>query len=627
MCGIVGYTGRKDAVPVLFEGLQRLEYRGYDSAGVAVLNRGGLKVHKRAGRVGELIAAAPGRLHGSTGIGHTRWATHGQPDDANAHPHVDTAGDIALVHNGIIENARELRAAFLAGVVFSSETDTEVLVHLIAAHRELELDRAVRAALRLVEGAYGIAVIDRRQPGRIVVARNGSPVLLGVGDGEHFVASDASALVRHTDQVVYLDDREMAVLEAGSFRTCTLDAEPTDRRPTTAAVSKTAYDMAGHADYMHKEIHEQPAAVQRALSGRIDRRFGTAHLGGIDLTPKDVLALRRIKILGCGSAFYAGLAGACMIESLTRIPADAETAAEFRYRNPVIEPATLYLAVSQSGETFDTIAAVREIKRKGGSVLGVVNTAGSTIARDCESGIYLHAGPEVSVTSTKTFTSTMAVFALLALHLGRIRDLGPADGGRLVRALQALPAQIAQVLDGEDAIAATARLIAAAPSAFYVGRVRGYHVALEGAQKLKEISYIHAEAYPAAELKHGPLALVSELIPTVVVMPDDHLLDKNLATVAEIRARSGPVVAVTSSPEPVPGAAATLSVPATEPELQPILLGIPLQLLAYHAAIALGRDIDRPRNLAKSVTVESAGRRRPRPGADSRGRWSRPPPG
>jgi len=604
MCGIVGYIGGKDAVPVLFEGLARLEYRGYDSAGVAVLSHGGLKVHKRAGRVDGLVVSAPKRLRGTVGIGHTRWATHGKPTDANAHPHVDGANAIAVVHNGIIENASELRATVLADVVFSSETDTEVLAHLIAAQPETELEEAVRAALLLVEGAYGIAVIDRRQPDRIVVARNGSPVLLGIGNGEHFVASDASALVRHTDQVIYLDDREIAVLAADGFRTFTLDAEPTEKRPTTAPVSRTAYDKAGHADYMHKEIHEQPVAVERALSGRLDRRFATAHLGGIDLTPRDVLALRRIKILGCGSAFYAGLAGACLIESLTRIPADAETAAEFRYRNPVIEPATLYIAISQSGETFDTLAAVQEIKRKGGSVLGVINTPGSTIARECGSGIYLHAGPEVSVTSTKTFTSTVAAFALLALHLGRIRDVGPADGIRLVRALEALPGQIAEVLAGEDAIAATAARLAAASSAFYVGRVRGYHVALEGAQKLKEISYIHAEAYPAAELKHGPLALVSDTIPTVVIIPADHLLDKNLATVAEIGARNGPVVVVTNSPVPIPGAGATLRVPATEPELQPILLGIPLQLLAYHAALALGRDIDKPRNLAKSVTVE-----------------------
>ncbi|MGE0795105.1 MAG: glutamine--fructose-6-phosphate transaminase (isomerizing) [Acidimicrobiia bacterium] len=611
MCGIVGYVGGRDAVPVLFEGLQRLEYRGYDSAGVAVVSRSGLKVHKQAGRVDALVAAAPKRLRGGVGIGHTRWATHGEPTDANAHPHVDAGGTIAVVHNGIIENAAELRATVLAGVDFASETDTEVLAHLIAAQPEVALEDAVRAALALVEGAYGIAVVDARQPDRIVVARNGSPVLLGIGDGEHFVASDAGAIVRHTDQVVYLDDREMAVLRADGFRTFALDPEAeadgavrVEKAPITAPVSRTAYDKAGHPDYMHKEIHEQPAAVAQALRGRLDRRFATSHLGGIDLTAREVLGLRRVKILGCGSAYYAALAGAQLVESLTRIPADAEVASEFRYRNPVIEPDTLYIAVSQSGETFDTLAAVQEIARKGGRVLGVVNTPGSTIARACASGVYLHAGPEVSVTSTKTFTSTAVVFALLALHLGRIRDMGPADGDRLVRALESLPDRIAELLAGEDGIAAVARRLAPAASAFYVGRVRGHQVALEGAQKLKEVSYIHAEAYPAAELKHGPLAVVSPDVPTVVVAPDDELWDKNLASIAEIKARGGPVIAVTDATGPVPGADETIVVPATEPELAPVLLGIALQLLAYHAAIALGRDIDRPRNLAKSVTVE-----------------------
>jgi glucosamine--fructose-6-phosphate aminotransferase (isomerizing) len=609
VCGIIGYIGGRDALPILFEGLQRLEYRGYDSAGVAVLGRSGLKVHKQAGRVDGLVAAAPKRLRGGIGIGHTRWATHGEPTDANAHPHVDASGHIAVVHNGIVENASELRATALAGVEFSSETDTEVLAHLIAAQPDEELEDKVRAALGLVEGAYGIAVVDDRQPDRIVVARNGSPVLLGIGDGEHFVASDAGAIVRHTDQVVHLDDREMAVLRADGFRTFALDPDatdwvPTDKQPTTTHASKTAYDMAGHADYMHKEIHEQPVAVERALRGRLDRRFATAHLGGINLAAREVLALRRIKVLGCGSAFYAGLAGAQLLESLTRIPADAEAASEFRYRNPVIEPDTLYIAVSQSGETFDTLAAVQEVVRKGGRVLGVVNTPGSTIARACEAGVYLHAGPEVSVTSTKTFTSTAVVFALLGLHLGRIRDMGPTDGHRLVRALEALPSRIAALLADEDAIAAVAPRLSSATSAFYVGRVRGHHVALEGAQKLKEVSYIHAEAYPAAELKHGPLALVSPDVPSVVVLPDDELWDKNLGTVAEIKARGGPVVVVTDSAKAVPGADDTIVVPATEPELQPILLGVALQLLAYHAALALGRDIDRPRNLAKSVTVE-----------------------
>ena len=351
-------------------------------------------------------------------------------------------------------------------------------------------------------------------------------------------------------------------------------------------------------------IFEQPVSVEQALRGRLDHRFASAHLGGIELTPREVLELRRVKVLGCGSAFYAGLVGAHLIESLTRIPADAEPASEFRYRNPVIEPDTLYVAVSQSGETYDTLAAVREIKRKGGRVIGIVNTPGSTIGRECESGIYLHAGMEVSVTSTKTFTSTAVVFALLALHLGRIRDIGPADGSRLIGALEMLPKQIEEILAGEEAIAAVGSRLAAVSSVFYIGRVRSYHVALEGAQKLKEVSYIHAEAYPAAELKHGPLALVGPDIPTVVIAPDDEVWEKNMASIAEIQARRGPVMVVTNSPAPVPGVDDVLTVPTTEPELQPILLGIPLQLVAYHTALALGRDIDRPRNLAKSVTVE-----------------------
>ncbi|QXC62532.1 glutamine--fructose-6-phosphate transaminase (isomerizing) [Aquihabitans sp. G128] len=604
MCGIVGYLGRQPAAPILFEGLQRLEYRGYDSAGIAVVGTSALRVHKAAGRVGEVAARAPKRLGGKVGIGHTRWATHGEPTDANAHPHVDASGRIAVVHNGIIENASELKATVLAGVAFASETDTEVLAHLIAAQDHDELEDRVRAALLLVEGAYGIAVVDQDQPDRIVVARNGSPVLLAVGEHEMFVASDAAAVIRHTDQVVHLDDRELAVVRAGGYRTFTLDAVPTTKAPTRTPIVATAYDKGGHRDHMHKEIHEQPVAVERALGGRLDRRFATAHLGGLRMDPREVLALRRVKVLGCGSAFYAGLAGALQIETLARIPADAEAASEFRYRNPIIEPDTLYVAVSQSGETFDTLAAVQEIKRKGGTVIGVVNTPGSTIARECGAGIFLHAGPEVSVTSTKTFTSTGVAFALLALQLGRTRDLGPADGGRIIAALDALPAQIQQVLDAEAEVAAVAERLAGAESAFFIGRVRGHHVALEAAQKLKEISYVHAEAYPGAELKHGPLALVSPAVPTVAVVPDDELWEKNLSTIAEIRARKGPVIVVTDSSAPVDGADAVLRVPRTAPELAPLLLGIPLQLLAYHCALQLGRDIDQPRNLAKSVTVE-----------------------
>jgi glutamine---fructose-6-phosphate transaminase (isomerizing) len=609
MCGIVGTIGSGDAVGVLIEGLSRLEYRGYDSAGVAVIGPSGLRVHRRAGRVDDLVASLPKRLSGSVGIGHTRWATHGEPTDGNAHPQLDASGHVAVIHNGIVENAAELWAKLAAeGITPASDTDTEVIAQMVGLRRQagLPLEEAVRESLSQVAGTYGLAVVDDRQPDRIVVARNGSPVVLGVGRRAHYVASDPAALVRHTDQIVHLDDHEMAVLQAGSYRTFTLDARPTDKRPSTTEVAATAFDLAGHAHYLHKEIHEQPAAVERALRGRLDRRFATAHLGGVRLSARDVLGVRRVKILGCGSAYYAGQAGALLIEALSRIPADAEPASEFRYRNPVIDPETLYVAVSQSGETFDTLAAIREVKRKGGDVIGVVNATGSTVAGECGSGVYIHAGPEVSVASTKSYTSTVVAFALLALQLGRVRDLGPGDGARLIDGLAALPDQIATVLSVEDAVAAVARdLVAPSPGMFFVGRVAGYPVAQEGAQKLKEVSYVHAEAYPAAELKHGPLALVSPDVPTVMVLPDDPLLDKNLATVEEIRARRGPVIAVTDAAlEADDRFAAVLRVPRSQPELAPILLGIPLQLLAYHAALALGRDVDRPRNLAKSVTVE-----------------------
>ncbi|RKT12111.1 glutamine--fructose-6-phosphate transaminase [Streptomyces sp. 1114.5] len=608
MCGIVAYIGPKDATPFLLEGLARLEYRGYDSAGVAVTGRGGgIKLRKVKGRVADLAAAVPARFKGTTGIGHTRWATHGVPSDANAHPHLDNAERIAVVHNGIIENADELRAKLAAdGAVFRSETDTEVLSHLIAAHvaEGVELEDAVRAALGRVVGTYGIAVIDGEQPDRIVVARNGSPIVLGIGEKEMFAASDVSALVRYTRQVVHLEDGELATVRADGFRTFTADARTTHRQPSTVDWEIDSFDTGGYEHYLLKEIHEQPGSVERTLSGRLDERFATAHLGGLNLDARELREIRRVKILGCGSAYYAGEMGAQLIEELSRIPAHSEPASEFRYRNPVIEADTLYVAVSQSGETYDTLAAVQEIKRKGGRVLGVVNTVGSAIARECDGGIYLHAGPEVSVASTKAFTSTVVAFALLALHFGRIHDLSPADGRRIVSALQALPDQIREVLDQSESIAELAAEYAQSAGMMFIGRVRGYPVAREGAQKLKEISYVHAEAYPASELKHGPLALISPELPTVALVPDDELLDKNLTTLGEIKARSGRVIAVAHRRPEEKLADHCILVPKSEPELDPLLLNIPLQLLAYHAAVALGRDVDRPRNLAKSVTVE-----------------------
>ncbi|GLZ14059.1 glutamine--fructose-6-phosphate aminotransferase [isomerizing] [Actinomadura sp. NBRC 104425] len=600
MCGIVAYVGPRDAVPVLTEGLTRLEYRGYDSAGLAVIARSGeLKVRKAKGRIAELAAALPARFKGRTGIGHTRWATHGEPSDVNAHPHV--SGPIAVVHNGIIENADELRAKLEAdGVVLTSQTDSEVLAHLIARSGADEPEDAVREALSQVVGTYGIAVLDTRHPDVLVVARNGSPVVLGIGEKEMFAASDVAALVRYTRQVVHLDDGELATVRADGFRTSTLDARATSKKPSVIETDEAAYDAEGYTHFMRKEIHEQPAAVERALGGRLDDRFHTAHLGGLNLDPREARGVRRVKILGCGSAYYAGQVGAQLIEELARIPADAEPASEFRYRNPVVEPDTLYIAVSQSGETYDTLVAVQELRRKGGRVLGVVNAVGSAIARECDGGVYLHAGPEISVASTKAYTSTAVVFALLALHLGRIRDLSPADGRRIAAGLRALPGQITEILAQEDRIAALAADLATYRSMLFIGRVRGWPVAREGAQKLKEVSYVHAEAYPASELKHGPLALVSPELPTVAIVPDDELRDKNLSTLGEIRARKGRVVTVGHRDL----GDDSLVVPKNEPELDPILLTIPLQLLAYHAAVALGHDVDKPRNLAKSVTVE-----------------------
>ncbi|MDH6109697.1 glucosamine--fructose-6-phosphate aminotransferase (isomerizing) [Kitasatospora sp. MAP12-15] len=608
MCGIVAYIGPKDATPFLLEGLQRLEYRGYDSAGVAVTGKAaGLKVRKTKGRVADLAAAVPARFKGSTGIGHTRWATHGEPSDANAHPHLDNAERFAVVHNGIIENADQLRERLTAeGAVFKSETDTEVLVHLVAAHAAegTDLEEAVRSALKLVVGTYGIAVLDAEQPDRIVVARNGSPIVLGIGEKEMFVASDVAALVRYTRQVVHLEDGELATVRAEGFRTFTEDARPTNRQPSIVDWEIDSYDTAGHSHFLGKEIHEQPAAVERTLSGRLDERFATAHLGGLNLDARELRDIRRVKIIGCGSAYYAGQMGAQLIEELARIPADSEPASEFRYRNPVIEADTLYVAVSQSGETYDTLAAVQEIKRKGGRVLGVVNTVGSAIARACDGGIYLHAGPEISVASTKAFTSTVVAFALLALHFGRIHDLSPADGRRIVDGLKALPGQIREILEQEKQIAELAAEYAQCQGMMFIGRVRGYPVAREGAQKLKEISYVHAEAYPASELKHGPLALISPELPTVALVPDDELLDKNLTTLGEIRARAGRVLAVGHRVHDPKLANHCIVVPKNEPELDPLLLNIPLQLFSYHAAVALERDVDKPRNLAKSVTVE-----------------------
>jgi len=615
VCGIVGYIGRRDAVPVILEGLRSLEYRGYDSAGLAVVYRNKLQVTKTAGRVQDLRERVSDRTKATVGIGHTRWATHGEPNEVNAHPHTDTEGRIAVVHNGIIENAEQLRDALVArGVKLVSDTDTEALAHLIAAEvgeetGGLSLEDAVRRALRHVEGTYGLVVLDTKQPHELVVARNGSPIVLGIGESEMFIASDVAALVRYTKQVVYLDDAEIATVRAADYRTASLDEKDrpgsdASKVPTTVEAEVGDYELGSYEDFMRKEIHEQPEALRRALRGRLDERFSTAKLGGINLDARQLRSIRQVKFLGCGSAYYAGQMGAVLTEELARIPSDAEPASEFRYRNPVVDPDTLYVAVSQSGETLDTLMAVQELRRKGGQVIGAVNVVGSAIGRECGSGVFLHAGPEIAVASTKALTNMAATFAMMALLLGRVRDLSAASGQRIVAGLRALPAHMEEILAAEDHVADIARRFAGAEHMFFIGRVRGWPVAREGAQKLKEVSYVHAEAYQAAELKHGPLALINQSMPSVVIVPADELLAKNISTIEQIKARGGPVIAVTSADLPAGLADAVIRVPRAEPELEPLLLNVPLQLLAYHVAAKLDRDIDKPRNLAKSVTVE-----------------------
>ena len=620
MCGIVGYVGAQPAAPLLLEGLARLEHRGYDSSGLAVLGPGRdsrLRVAKKAARVRDLADQLPKRFAGRIGVGHTRWATHGPANDVNAHPHTDASGEVAVVHNGIIDNSAVLRARLAGeGVDLVSDTDTEVLAHLVGRSGAETLEAKVAEALTQVEGTYGLAVLHAAYPDRIVVARNGSPLIIGIGDHEMHVASDLAALVRYTTRVAHLDDGELATITADGFSTYRLDSagpggalSSVARSATDIEVDAAAYDAGEHASFMHKEMLEQPEAAGRVLRGRLDERFGTSHLGGLEMDARELRAIRRVKVLGCGSAYYVGQMGAALVEELARIPADAEAASEFRYRNPIIEPDTLYVAVSQSGETIDTLLAVQEIRRKGGRVVGLVNVVGSAIARECGGGIYLHAGPEVAVASTKALTNMFLGFALLALQLGRVRDLSISDGRRLVAGLQRLPGQIAEVLALEPGLVEVAGRLATAESLFFVGRVRGYPVAREGAQKFKEISYRHAEAYQASELKHGPLALIDASVPTVSVVPEDELTERNVGGLHEVAARGGPLVVVTHPAVdlgdlPAQAQVHRIDVPRNERELDPILMTVALQLLAYHAALALGHDIDKPRNLAKSVTVE-----------------------
>jgi glutamine---fructose-6-phosphate transaminase (isomerizing) len=609
MCGIVGYVGSKTATPVLIDGLKRLEYRGYDSAGIAMSNGNGLETRKAKGKISQLEAMVNGSpIHGTIGIAHTRWATHGQPNECNAHPHVDCKNEIAVVHNGIIENFGPLRKMLqMQGHTFKSETDTEVLAHLIEAAMDGDpLEDAVIDALNLVEGTYGIAVISSKDPDKIVCARKGSPLLIGLGENEYYVASDVAAILQHTRQVVYLDDGEMGVLTRNGYEVLDLNARRIKKGVNRIDWSLDEIEKGGFEHFMLKEIFEQPQTIQNTMRGRLVEDEGFSKLGGLNLTKEELLSIDQIIITACGTSWHSSLIGEMYVEELARIRCEVEYASEFRYRNPIVTDKTLCVVISQSGETADTLAAMREAKRRGAKTLGLVNVVGSTIAREDDGGIYLHAGPEIGVASTKAFTSQVIALALLTLKLARLRNMSVVKGREIANAMLALPAQIQTILDSAPEIEEIAERFKDSTNFLYLGRGYNFPVALEGALKLKEISYIHAEGYPAAEMKHGPIALIDSEMPVVFIAPHDAVFDKVVSNIQEVKARGGQVICITSQDEPALEGMIDheIRVPQTVDMLYPILTAIPLQLLAYHIAVKRGLNVDQPRNLAKSVTVE-----------------------
>jgi len=621
MCGIIGYVGKKSASPILLEGLRRLEYRGYDSAGVAVLDKPGLVVRKKLGKIDEgiarLLKSEP--VTGSLGIAHTRWATHGVPADKNSHPHFDQSETIAVVHNGVIENYDTLKQKLIAsGHKFKSDTDTEVLAHLIGDYyhkRKIEnrkseignaLTQAVCDALREVIGTYGLAVICTDFPNTIVGARRGSPLIIGIGKDENFLASDANAIVAHTKKVVYLNDYDVATITPERFDVLNLGTETANVQISKLEFSQEDAARGKHAHFMLKEIYEQPQTVLNALRGRIDFEGATAKFGGLNMTAAELRNIDRIVIAASGTSWHAALVGEYLIEELAQLPVEVEFAHEFCYRNCPLEKNTVLLVLSQSGETADTLAALREAKRRGHKALAIVNVVGSTIARESDGGIYMHAGPEIGVASTKAFVSTITILTLLAVHLGRLRNLSAKRALDVLHGLEALPKQIEKILSQNDALKKIAKKYAKAEDFFFLGRGYTFPIALEGALKLKEISYIHAEGYSAAEMKHGPIALIDDQTPTVFLVPQDAMYEKTMANLAMIRARKGPIIAVATEGDKSTKKVAEdmIYLPKTLDLLNPILASVPLQLFAYHIAVARGCDVDKPRNLAKSVTVE-----------------------
>jgi glutamine---fructose-6-phosphate transaminase (isomerizing) len=608
MCGIVGYVGPRSATPLLLEGLRRLEYRGYDSAGIAIMNGKGLETRKAPGKISELealVASTP--IVGTLGIAHTRWATHGAPNFINSHPQMSCDEKIGVVHNGIIENGSALRQALEElGHSFRSDTDTEVLAHLIEEVYDGNLEEAVIEALSRVEGTYGIAVVSSDDRDKIVAARKGSPLLVGLGEGEYFIASDVSAILAHTRQVIYLDDGDLAVLDRNGYQIIDMNALPLERAVASIDWDLDMIERGGFAHFMLKEIFEQPDTVKNTMRGRLLSETGTAKLGGLNMTAEELLTFDNILITACGTSWHSALIGEFLIEELARVPVEVEYASELRYRNPIISEKTLCIVISQSGETADTLAAMREAQRRGARALGIVNVVGSTIARESDGGIYIHAGPEIGVASTKAFSSQVTALAMFALKLARLRGLTELEGKRIVDAMEKLPGQIAEILETAPAIEEIAEQFKHVSNFLYLGRGYNFPAALEGALKLKEISYIHAEGYPAAEMKHGPIALIDENMPVVFIAPHDSVFDKIVSNIHEVKARGGCVIALTSRSEPALAGKLDheIRIPETIDMFTPILASVPLQLLAYYIAVKRGANVDQPRNLAKSVTVE-----------------------
>lgn len=609
MCGIVGYIGKKEALPILLEGLKKLEYRGYDSAGISIICGNKIQTERASGKIAALEEKIQGKcFKGNIGIAHTRWATHGAPIESNAHPHLSFDGKISVVHNGIIENYAALKTKLQAeGIVFASDTDTEVIAHLIARLYKGDLKAAVLQTISKLEGAFGIAVLCEQEPNVLVGARRGSPLILGIGEAKDFyLASDVSAIVYHTQKVVYLDDNDVVVIKGPTYELLNMSNQKVQREVQEVDFDVESVGKGGFPHFMLKEIFEQPESLRNTMRGRLVLANGTAKLAGLDSNITELRAIQRIIITACGTSYYAGMVGEYMIEDLAGIPVEVEYASEFRYRNPIIGPGTLVLTISQSGETADTLAALKEAQHKGATVLGICNAVGSSIARHSNGGVYLHAGPEIGVASTKAFTSQVTVLAMIALLLGRQRHISFENGMNIAKAISEVPSLVEATLKLSDQIAEIAKHFTSAKNFLYLGRHYNYPVAMEGALKLKEISYIHAEGYPAAEMKHGPIALIDEDMPVVVIAPKDALFDKIVSNVREIKARGGRIIAVTTENcnELDDFADYVIHVPQTLPMLMPVITCVPLQLLAYHIAVLRGNDVDQPRNLAKSVTVE-----------------------